>query len=33
MIQVPKDGGERTRQAAELLEQAYAENPRKHLRL
>jgi molecular chaperone DnaJ len=33
MIQIPKDGGERTRQAAELLEHAYAENPRKHLRL
>ncbi|NOT57947.1 MAG: molecular chaperone DnaJ [Deltaproteobacteria bacterium] len=33
MIQVPKDGGERARQAAELLDHYYAENPRQHLRL
>jgi molecular chaperone DnaJ len=33
MIQVPKDGGTRARQAAELLEHYYAENPRQHLRL
>jgi len=33
MIQVPKDGGDRARQAAELLDHYYAEDPRKHLRL
>jgi DnaJ-class molecular chaperone len=33
MIQVPKDGGDSARQAAELLDQYYEEEPRKHLRL
>jgi molecular chaperone DnaJ len=33
MIQVPKNSGERVREAAELLDHYYAENPRKHLRL
>lgn len=33
MIQVPKDGGDRARQAAELLDHYYSENPRQHLRL
>jgi len=33
MIQIPKNGGERAQEAAELLEHYYAENPRKHLRL
>ena len=33
MIQIPKNGGERAQQAAELLEHYYEENPRKHLRL
>jgi DnaJ-class molecular chaperone len=33
MIQVPHDGGERARRAADLLESCYDENPRKHLRL
>jgi molecular chaperone DnaJ len=33
MIQIPKDGGDRARQAAELLDHYYTENPRQHLRL
>jgi DnaJ-class molecular chaperone len=33
MIQVPGDGGERARRAADLLESCYDENPRKNLRL
>jgi molecular chaperone DnaJ len=33
MIQVPSDGGERARRAADLLESCYDTNPRKHLRL
>lgn len=33
MIQIPKDGGERARQAAELLDHYYTENPRQYLRL
>ena len=33
MIQLPRDGGERARQAADLLESCYDENPRKHLHL
>ncbi|MSQ47370.1 MAG: molecular chaperone DnaJ [Deltaproteobacteria bacterium] len=33
MIQVPKVGGDSARQAAELLDQYYVEDPRQHLRL
>jgi DnaJ-class molecular chaperone len=33
MIQIPPDGGERARRAADLLESCYDENPRKHLHL
>jgi len=33
MIQLPRDGGERARQAADLLETCYDENPRKHMHL
>ncbi len=33
MIQLPHDGGERARQAADLLEGCYDENPRKHMQL
>lgn len=33
MIQIPKDRGERARQAAELLDHYYTENPRQDLRL
>jgi len=33
LIQIPSDGGERARQAANLLESCYQDNPRKHLRL
>jgi len=33
MIQIPGDGGERAREAAEALESYYGENPRKNLRL
>ena len=33
MIQIPKNGGDRARQAAELLDHYYTENPRQHLRL
>jgi molecular chaperone DnaJ len=33
MIQIPSNGGERVRQAADLLEGCYEENPRKRLRL
>ena len=33
MIQLPRDGGEHARQAADLLESCYDENPRKHLQL
>ncbi|MGH8006233.1 MAG: DnaJ C-terminal domain-containing protein [Candidatus Binatia bacterium] len=33
MIQIPPNGGERARQAADTLESCYGENPRKHLRL
>jgi len=31
MIQLPREGGERARQAADLLETCYEENPRKHM--
>jgi molecular chaperone DnaJ len=33
LIQIPGDGGERARRAADLLETCYDENPRKRLRL
>jgi DnaJ-class molecular chaperone len=33
MIQIPPDGGERARRAADLLESCYDENPRKRLHL
>ncbi|HSD11126.1 MAG TPA: molecular chaperone DnaJ [Candidatus Binatia bacterium] len=33
LVQVPRDGGERARRAAEELEQCYGESPRKNLKL
>lgn len=33
LIQVPGDGGERARRAADLLESCYNENPRKHMQM
>jgi DnaJ-class molecular chaperone len=33
MIQLPRDGGERALQAADLLETCYDENPRKNMSL
>ena len=33
LVQVPRDGGDQTRQAVEALEQLYGESPRKNLKL